>query len=430
MQRGHAIGIGVAGMLAFTIMGAAVHAAKAKAPVLTTIHSFMGAGDGSFPTAGVVLDPRGSGALFGTTSGGGAAGHGTVFMLKPVAHGAWKKIVLHDFQGAPDDGSVPSGELLIDPDDGTIYGNTLQGGNTLGTVYRLTPPTGHKKRWQSAVIFSPLQPLDEGNGPNGALVFGHNHELIGTTVQGGAANVGAVFALTPPQKKGGVWSETVLHNFQQNQPGDGAIPAAGVVMRESDHTVFGTTWEGGGSANSGAVFMVDAQSRERVLHSFVDGNKGLNPVGSVVIGDDGALYGMTHVGGKKDMGVVFRMAPPSGGKKKWTFAVIHDFSNSATEGGSPWARLTVGSGGVLYGSTSLGGDSSCPGGCGAVFALTPPPAGKKAWKFRVLHTFTHGADGGQVQGALFVDKADHDTLYGTTLGDRSANFGTVFKLTH
>ena len=46
------------------------------------LHSFSGEhGDGAMPAAGLALSA--TGVLYGTTSGGGASGEGTVFAVKP-----------------------------------------------------------------------------------------------------------------------------------------------------------------------------------------------------------------------------------------------------------------------------------------------------------------------------------------------------------
>src|SRR5262245_58480426 len=58
----------------------------ASAQMLTTLYSFpVYSGDGSNSTAPLILDA--SGALYGTTSGGGS-GNGTVFKLTPPSSGA------------------------------------------------------------------------------------------------------------------------------------------------------------------------------------------------------------------------------------------------------------------------------------------------------------------------------------------------------
>ena len=76
--------------------------------------------------------------------------------------------------------------------------------------------------------------------------------------------------------------------------------------------------------------------------------------------------------------------------------------------------------GNLYGTTSAGGAH----GYGNVFKLTPNADG--SWKETVLHTF-HDTPGAYPYGGLIFDGAGN--LYGTTRGDGSKTFGSVFEIT-
>jgi uncharacterized repeat protein (TIGR03803 family) len=73
-------------------------AEKNKPWVLTTIQSSNGGNDGGQSVASLIFDA--SGALYGTTTQGGASDRGTVFKLTPPAIGRaqWTETVLHDFQ--------------------------------------------------------------------------------------------------------------------------------------------------------------------------------------------------------------------------------------------------------------------------------------------------------------------------------------------
>jgi uncharacterized repeat protein (TIGR03803 family) len=67
-----------------------------------------------------------------------------------------------------------------------------------------------------------------------------------------------------------------------------------------------------------------------------------------------------------------------------TFTVLHSFTGGS-DGGSPYAGVTLDQAGNLYGTTSLGG----AGQCGTVFNLQHR---NSAWILSNLYTF-HGADG-------------------------------------
>src|SRR5271165_1650356 len=95
--------ISKSGLLAVLCLASWVQPTGALAdPTLTTLHSFTGNTDGASPEAGLIIDK--SGALYGTTAGGGAAGNGAVFKLTPPARrgGVWTESVLHSFPSGTD----------------------------------------------------------------------------------------------------------------------------------------------------------------------------------------------------------------------------------------------------------------------------------------------------------------------------------------
>lgn len=111
----------------------------------TVLYSFTGQnGDGALPMAGLVEGK--DGALYGTTAAGGSGpcffnslpGCGTVFKLTPPAApgDAWTEAVIHSF--IVTDGGHPSSTLL--EKNGALYGTTTLGGASgWGTVFELTP---------------------------------------------------------------------------------------------------------------------------------------------------------------------------------------------------------------------------------------------------------------------------------------------------
>jgi uncharacterized repeat protein (TIGR03803 family) len=98
--------------------------------------------------------------------------------------------------------------------------------------------------------------------------------------------------------------ETVLHNFA---PPRGFPPHAGVV-RDSAGNLYGTTY-GGGSANAGVVYKLDAAGHKTVLYSFTGGADGAYPSAGVVRDSAGNLYGTTTGGGSANEGVVYKLDP-------------------------------------------------------------------------------------------------------------------------
>ena len=76
----------------------------------------------------------------------------------------------------------------------------------------------------------------DGWFPKSGLILDQFGNLYGTTPSGGAYEDGEVFELTPGA--GGVWTETLLHNFANNGT-DGWGPNAGLVFDAGN--LYGTT---------------------------------------------------------------------------------------------------------------------------------------------------------------------------------------------
>jgi len=95
-------------------------------------------------------------------------------------------------------------------------------------------------------------------------------------------------------------------------------------------------------------------------------------------------------------GTVFELAPTG---TSWNETVLYNFSQEV--GAYPGASLTRGSGGVLYGTTNLGG----PDGGGTVFQLTPPSVAGGAWTETILATAARNyADTFEFNGSVVVGR--------------------------
>jgi len=251
--------------------------AAASGPLFTSLYSFGGyPGGATMPQSQLTMGQNG--VLYGTSNFGGTYGLGAVFSLAPPASagGSWTETVLWGFGGAGD-GEFPSGGVLIGR-AGALYGTTLNGGAYgLGAVYVLVPPASSGGTWTETLVYSFMGSPD-GEGPEGSLAIDRNGALYGATLGGGSANWGTVFRLTPPVTAGDPWTETVLHSFMPDV--DGLHPVAGVVI-SSGGVLYGAT-SSGGSAGDGTVFSVappvfpGGPWNETVLHSFTgspnDGN--------------------------------------------------------------------------------------------------------------------------------------------------------------
>jgi uncharacterized repeat protein (TIGR03803 family) len=104
----------------------------------TTLYSFTGGNDGGEPCGTLVSDQAGN--FYGTTSGNGQNIPGTVFKLTPpgTLGGAWTETTLHKFGGNNDGLSPVAGAIF--GKGGALYGTTSGGGSSgRGTVFRVVP---------------------------------------------------------------------------------------------------------------------------------------------------------------------------------------------------------------------------------------------------------------------------------------------------
>ncbi len=161
----------------------------------------------------------------------------------------------------------------------------------------------------------------------------------------------------------------------------------------------------------GPAARAQAQSYS-VVYSFQCGpNDGEYPYGDLIADSGGNLYGTTSRGGAFGYGTVFEVSADG------TETVLHSFAAFPTDGSGPRAGLVRDAAGNLYGTTEGGG----PYDAGTVFELSS--GGVET----LLHDFTGGKDEGRPLGSLLVDPAGN--LYGTTEGQYSDYYGTLFKLT-
>jgi uncharacterized repeat protein (TIGR03803 family) len=254
-----------------------------------------------------------------------------------------------------------------------------------------------------SVVYS-FQGGSDGAEPFSGLVD-MGGTLYGTTYEGGPANSGTAFGVTP------AGTETMLYSFQGGA--DGANPWGGLTAVNG--TLFGTAFAGG-LDNYGTAFEVTTAGVKTTLYSFKRAPDANGPVGSLLkLGS--VLYGTTSGGGcgsccpPDGCGTVFKMT--LAGKEK----VLFRFGTTADDPVSPLGTLLAFDG-DFYGTSYNNNDANVP--LGAVFKLT------KQGKETVLHLFGNGTDGADpVAGLINVN----GTFYGTTESGGTDEFGTVFSIT-
>ncbi len=414
-------------------LGAAIPASAFAATSAQTIFSFGIGPQGAKPRSGLILDH--AGALYGTTSAGGntsdcfrVPGCGVIFQMIPPPPGQTTATenVLYAFTGGAD-GSAPYGGLVMDA-AGALYGTTSQGGaNGYGVVFKLTPPAQGAASWTETTLFS-FGNGPEGATPLGALALDSAGTLYGTTAAGGASGFGVVFRLKPPRGSSTPWRETVLHHFRGRN--DGGAPVAGLAI-DSAGTLYGST-PGYGAHGFGVAFSLSPPAAgkkvwtENILHAFRNGGDGSYPQGSFIIGQAGALYGTTSNSGTNatGLGVVFKLQPPHGKKAGWHESVLFNFESLESSAAHPMGPLAMDNAGALYGTSVAGG----AGQMGVLYKLTPPASGGGLWTESEPEQFYgNGFDGAQPMGGVAVDPAGR--LFGTTYVGGTNFYGAVFEVT-
>lgn len=152
---------------------------------------------------------------------------------------------------------------------------------------------------------------------------------------------------------------------------------------------------------------------DRVLVSFAGAN-GAGPLSGVTVGPGGVLYGTTVFGGSHGDGCVFSMVPSGAGYHEHVL-----FSFHGADGAKPAGGVVADAHGDLFGDTIIGGSADA----GTVFELRPTGSG---YKETVLYNFTGGLDGNQPIGAPVLDAAGD--LFGVTQFGGSGGQGVVFEV--
>jgi uncharacterized repeat protein (TIGR03803 family) len=403
--------------------------------------------DGAVPTAGLIQATDGN--FYGTTELGGSGaeycggsiegGCGTV--LKLGAEG--KLTTLHSFclqTGCPDGLRPVAG--LVQAANGDFYGTTSAGGGSgcggegCGTIFRMAL----SGTLTTIYGFCAESGCPDGSSPASTLVKGADGDLYGTTQGGGTAGVGAgtVFKITPSG------TLTTLHRFCTSigDCADGAVPYASALVQAADGNFYGTTSAGGitksvcnPNGGCGTVFSITSSGTLTTLYSFcaTSGScaDGIEPLGSLIVGSDGDIYGATGQGGankpnhgsRAGAGTIFKLT------KSGTLTTLYNFCSQSgcADGDFPEGGVIQATNGSLYGTTRVGGAYCGPGGCGTIFSITPTGA------FATVYNFCPQAGGcasGLAPQAPLL-QGTNGKFYGTAPegGDTgNPGVGTIFSL--
>jgi uncharacterized repeat protein (TIGR03803 family) len=253
---------------------------------LTTLYSFCAqpnCSDGQDPQMGVIQAANGS--LYGITAIGGESGYGTIYK---ITLGGMLTTV-HSFcsqSGCPD-GSYPTGPL-VQASDGNLYGAALT------TLFKLSPND----------VLTTINKSDGSNGIFGGLIQATDGNFYASDTRSGN---GSIVKITPS----GV--VTTLYSFCSVFVGgqclDGSQPYGGLIQA-SDGNFYGTTNDGG-SANEGTIFKLTPKGALTTLYNFcsqINCDDGSLPFGGLTQATNGIFYGTTFAGGSYNDGIVYSLS--------------------------------------------------------------------------------------------------------------------------
>jgi uncharacterized repeat protein (TIGR03803 family) len=365
----------------------------------TNLHSFGAAGDGRYCSAALLH--ASDDYLYGVTEAGGASSRGVLFRLRRDGS---DYAVLKSFTGT--DGNKPRA-ALIQASDGLLYGTTEIGGsNSRGTFFRFDPTTTNLTS-----LFTFGLTTNVARYPAAPLVEDGDGLLYGTTGSSTTTGAGAVFSIT----QGG--TNYSLIRTLQGGTNDGSAPK-GPALLGTNHTLFYVCAYGGAS-NQGGMFRLNQDgSGHTIVRSFATNSyQGYAGAGGVVRGPDGALLGMTTLGGMSGVGTFYRLAEDGSG-----FEFTRNFLTK-TIGGKldctqPEAEVTEGSDGFLYGT----GRYNTGSGYGGIFRTS-----KDGRTHQPLWVFLGDTNGAYPLGA--ITEGSDGLLYGTaTTGTGGALGGLIFRM--
>ena len=318
-------------------LSAIVVAQVAPEDNVDVLFQFQFAAQSSIAEAGTLLSSE-DGTIYGTTSGGGDFGSGTIFRID--LHGRFE--VLYSFPV----GATPIG-ALTESESGTFYGlmRVEDGAGSPTSVFAFDGERALRR-------FYAFNNYPAGGSPVAGLTSGSDGFLYGTTI--GAGTTGSIFRF---DKHGAI---TVLHSLRMDGT-EGAQPV-GRLVESADGNFYGVTL-GGGTHFAGAIFRVAPEGEFKVIHSFDPLKNGSHPAGGLTEAG-GQFYGSLCASSKShNNGLVFRL------ELDGKVSTVHAFSGA--EGGCPVGELTSvaeGNSGYfsLLGVTRMGG----PNGAGTLFRVS------------------------------------------------------------
>jgi len=193
----------------------------------TALYDFTGSTDGGLPSGALVLDSAGN--VYGTTEIGGSSFFGGVYKVTP--DGA--ETALYSFTGGTD--GVGPGSGLVRDSAGNLYGTTSGGGASgLGTVFKVSPSG------KETILYSFIGGTDGLNPYDGSLVRDSAGIFTAPLRRAAHPISGLSSRSTPPERRPcfTVFPELTARFLMEPSPSTRQGTSTALLMRAA-HTVAG-----------------------------------------------------------------------------------------------------------------------------------------------------------------------------------------------
>ncbi len=187
----------------------------------------------------------------------------------------------------------------------------------------------------------------------GGLTFDRAGNLYGTNSQGSA------YELSPTESG---WEETTLISYLEEPVGGVAFDSAG--------NLYGTTIFGGNQSAGNVFELTPGGSGWTYTQIYSIVGYGNGPYDTPIFDSAGNLYATSSFSGGSP-GELFELTPSGGGS--WSYTSLHVFSGGS-DGGLPIGNVVLGANGTMFGTTVEGNSNGLcagQGGCGVVYEITP-----------------------------------------------------------
>ena len=342
---------------------------------------------GNAPEAGLIQATNGK--LYGTTTFGGVANDGVLFEYEPITNNYTKEF---DFQGYQN-GALPHSDMML-ADNNKFYGLTRHGGAYgVGTLFEFNPATNILTK---KIDFDGVS---MGKNPEGNLIQGSNGNFYGLATDNNYEIV--LFEYNPLTK-------IFTNKLSPVDAAKGSEPK-GSLLEASNGKFYGLT-NGGGIYGKGILFEYNPNTDVFTKKiDFSGTNNGAYPLGSLIQGANGKIYGLTRLGGNSNQGTLFEFDLD-------TSVLTKKIDLVSINGNTPKGDLIQAANGKFYGMTSIGGANDL----GLLFEYD-----LNLNTIIVKLDFDGTNNGANPEGSLM--KASNEKLYGLTTKGGANNYGVMFE---